>query len=130
MKTVATLALVSFSVSLAVRAQTNQFYVTDERPKEYGSFVSTAEQIEQARKAKYSRPANDDPEGNWGAVSEGFQLSIRFPKESFTNGEAIVASILLRNVTNTPLTYYVSFPRDVEQELVLKKQGQRLLGKD
>ena len=49
------------------------------------------------------RPAEDDPEGHWGAPSEGYQLSIRLEKETFTNGEPITASVLLRNVSDRPL---------------------------
>src|SRR5215472_4660471 len=97
-------------------AQTNEYFVTEEdHTNKY--FIPTPEQIKQARHAKESRPAKEDPEGNWGAVNEGFQLSIRLSKSTFTNGEPVVATIILRNVHDKPLTYYVFYPFDDDLKL-------------
>ena len=62
--------------------------------------------IERAELSKESRPANEDPEGNWGGATNGFQLSLRFEKTIFTNGEPVVATTLMRNVTNVEETYF------------------------
>lgn len=61
--------------------------------------IATAEQ------SPDSRPAENDPEGNWGAPTGGLQLSLRLDKQIFTNGEQIVAAMLLRNVTNVPVKF-------------------------
>jgi hypothetical protein len=50
-------------------------------------------------------PAELFPEGNWGAPQNGFQLSIRFEKQNYVSGEPVVATILLRNVTNSLVKY-------------------------
>src|SRR5579863_10307388 len=34
-------------------------------------------------------PAKDFPEGNWGEPFNGLQLSLRFAKQTYTNGEPI-----------------------------------------
>ena len=44
--------------------------------------------------------AKDFLEGNWGQPSEGFQLSLRFDKQIYKEGEPITAIVLARNVTN------------------------------
>jgi hypothetical protein len=72
------------------------------------------EQVESAKLAPESRPAVDDPEGNWGFVSHGFQLSLRFAKQEFTNGEPVVANIILRNVTEQELWYSASFGPELD----------------
>jgi hypothetical protein len=110
-------------------AQTNQFYVTEEIHTK-AVFSPTSEQIEHAKQAKDSRPAKDDPDGNWGPIAEGFQLSIRLQKNRFSNGEPIVAAILLRNVSDKALTYFESGPYDTDQKLVLSRDGKKLLGTD
>jgi hypothetical protein len=83
---------------------TNTIYVTDE------GFLSInySEKVKEARESKESLPAEDFPEGNWGAITNGFQLSLRFDKQVFTNGEPMFANILLRNTTNQIRTYTVS----------------------
>jgi len=114
-----------FSASLAgVFVHTNQFYITDESKPHHEDRIPvfSTEQIEKAKHAKESRPAEDDPEGHWGTASEGFRLSIRFEKATFTNGEPIFASILLRNVSDRPLTYWVSTLGRETEVLVAKDQ--------
>ena len=62
--------------------------------------------IERATNSPESRPADQDLEGHWGQATNGFQLSLRFETETFTNGELIVAVTLMRNITNQPKTYF------------------------
>jgi len=101
-------------------AQTNSFYINDESeiPHETNNWYSRS-QIENAKNALDSRPAENDPEGHWGNVTEGFQLSIRLPKSSFTNGEIISAVVTLRNVSDKILWYPVSYGPDKETEIEL-----------
>lgn len=61
--------------------------------------------IREAQASRESRPAERDPEGHWGRVVDGFQLSLRFDKQAFTNGEPVVATILMRNVSDKELGY-------------------------
>ena len=129
MKTLPALAVLLLLIVVAVFAQANKFYVTEETHTT-AFFTPTAEQIEQAKRAKDSRPTEDDPEGNWGQISEGFQLSIRFSKDTFTNGEPVIASILLRNVSDRPITYYVSYPKDDEMKLSVRRGQEQLSRKD
>lgn len=67
--------------------------------KEAAPYISP-EVIEQARKSPESWPAKDFPEGNWGELTNEIQLSLRFAKASYTNGEPIDAIVLVRNTTN------------------------------
>jgi hypothetical protein len=62
-------------------------------------FVST-KNITGASQPRESLPVNDFPEGNWGQPMCEAQLSLRFEKTTFTNGEPITAVLLLRNITN------------------------------
>jgi hypothetical protein len=118
-----------FLSSITILAQTNQFYVTDVRLKNFGSFVPTPDQIESARHSKESRPAEHDREGNWGEVTDGFQLSIRLEKKLFTNGEPILASILLRNTSDKVLTYYDDTTKNAVFQIFARKGGQKFYGK-
>jgi hypothetical protein len=61
--------------------------------------------IKDAGNVPESRPANQDPEGHWGEIENGLQISLRFEKKTFTNGEPIDALLFVRNVTNKPLAY-------------------------
>ena len=45
-------------------------------------------------------PAEADSESAWGPVSGGYRLCLRFEKEVFQLGEPIVASVLVRNVSD------------------------------
>ena len=62
--------------------------------------------IETATNSPESQPADKDPEGHWGQATNGFQLSLRFEKETFTNGEPIMAITLMRNITSQPQNYF------------------------
>ncbi len=65
----------------------------------------TPQQMEEAQRAKESRPAAQDPEGHWGKATEGFQLSVRFEQESFRAGEPVVAAVIIRNVSDRKVFY-------------------------
>jgi hypothetical protein len=122
-------ALVLSTSLTAVSTQTNQFYITDEGKGSVPQAPFSSELIEKARHAKDSRPAEDDSEGHWGTVTEGFQLSLRFEKDSFTNGEPVVACVILRNVSDKPLTYpYEYSPDNREINFVLLRDGTRVYG--
>ena len=56
-----------------------------------------------------SRPADQDPEGHWGSPTEGFQLSVRFPTNTFRVGDPIVAYAYLRNLTNSYREYILGW---------------------
>jgi hypothetical protein len=86
---------------------TNLFLTDENRLFSYkkGQRFVEAKRIEEAQKSKESRPAEQDPEGHWGKVVDGLQLSLRFEKQEFTNGEPILATILMRNVSDKPLNY-------------------------
>jgi hypothetical protein len=119
-----------FICAASLFAQTNQYYVTDVRVKNLNSFAPTAEQVESAKRSIESRPAEDDPEGNWGAVTDGFRLSIRLEKKLFTRDEPITASILLRNVSDKLLTYYEDTTKNSALQIIGGKDGQKFYRKD
>jgi len=74
-----------------------------------GFIVFRPEKIEEAKKNPESLPAKDFPQGNWGTEIGDTQLSCRFEKTTFTNGEPITAVILVRNVTLTNIVHYSPF---------------------
>jgi hypothetical protein len=102
-------------------AQTNQIFVTDNISTDFNIFVPTTNQAWDASSLKESRPAKDDPEGHWGEVWEGFQLSLRLDKETYTNGEPINADVLLRNVSEKPVKFFFFEPKDRPLQLIVKK---------
>src|ERR1700743_1259734 len=103
------LILSFLALSGFLRAETtNVLFLTSNGPL-YGKH---SKQLQEAKKTKESLPADQFPEGNWGLVTNGFQLSLRFEKPSFNPGEPVAAIILLRNVTNAILTYRVTSQSD------------------
>jgi hypothetical protein len=87
----------------------------------------TPEQIEAARSAPECRPADNDSDGHWGMPWEGIQLSIRLQKKVFTNGEPIMASITLRNVSDRVRYFWISKPRpEIDTKMVLLRGQERL----
>lgn len=112
-------------------AETNRFYITDERKTSHDETPFSPEQIETAKHAKESQPADQDPAGHWGPVQEGFQLSLRFEKASFTIGQPVVACLILRNVSDGRLRFSASYygPED-DIRLVLMRDQERVYGKD
>lgn len=76
-----------------------KFFVTFTRADmSKGPPTATPQQIEASRNAPESRPADADPEGHWGDIAGGFQLSARFEKQTFRLGEPVVATVIIRNV--------------------------------
>ena len=74
--------------------------------KSSGEKLIRVADIRAAEKSRESLPAEQYPEGNWGTATNGFQLSLRFSKPTFTNGESVAAVMLMRNVTNKPEVYF------------------------
>ena len=104
------LFMVFLSYSVFVRGAETNLFVTDDGFliwDYHNQIKMNPQKVEEAKKSRESLPAAQYPEGNWGSAQGGFQLSIRFEKTSFTNSEPIVATILLRNVTNQILNYPV-----------------------
>jgi len=125
MKNIIILTILLFSV-LPCKAETNQVFITNEK---ISFFHSTAllpsSRTNEATKKLESLPAKDFPQGNWGIESNGFQLSCRFEKTSFTNGEPIIAIILVRNVS----TNYLSYPLpslEPASFIVITEQGKTI----
>jgi hypothetical protein len=78
--------------------------------------------LTQAQNSEESLPAKDFPEGNWGPVTNGCQLSLRFTKSVFKVGEPVTATLLLRNVTEHTLNCsYLAF-----QFRVTSKSGKEI----
>lgn len=57
-------------------------------------------QFEDLRTNREYLPAGEFSEGNWAESFLGCQLSLRFTKPVYTNGEPVMAVLLVRNVTN------------------------------
>lgn len=90
-----------------------------------GERVVDVAMIREAEKSLESRPSDDYLQGNWGQATNGFQLSLRFGKSIFTNGEPIMATILMRNITDTPQTYYRPIKIIVEKDgKVLRRKNE------
>jgi hypothetical protein len=70
--------------------------------------------------------ATADEPRNWGKIAEGFQLSVQPIKSLFTNGQPVLATILLRNATNAQLTYFRS-GREQEQTTITVRKNLSLL---
>jgi len=64
--------------------------------------------MEEALKLPECRPAQRDSEGNWGEVTNGWQLSLRFPKATYSVGEPVEGMIILRNVSTNIMRYPVA----------------------
>jgi len=96
--------------SMLRAAETNDLYLTDDGKSIDGWSLHPEKNpklVQAAIMTNESLPAEEFPEGHWGSVQDGFQLSLRFDKQSYTNGEPICAILLLRNVTNRVLRYGV-----------------------
>ena len=84
--------------------KTNSYFYTYEKYERSSEEVVNPNKAEEAKQSRESLPANDFTEGNWGQPFHGIQLSLRFDKKDYANGEPITAILLVRNVTN----HYVS----------------------
>ncbi len=61
--------------------------------------------------------------------AEGFQLSLAFTKESFTNGEPIFCFVTIRNITNQFVGYYDNV-HAYKEVVVVNDAGQTLISKE
>jgi hypothetical protein len=101
-----------FTASLGIAQTTNiippNIFLTDDGKvfwyKPGQRFVAVSA-IEAAKKLPESRPVDQDPEGNWGAATNGFQLSLRLEKRKFTVGNPIVVTTLVRNISTNTQSY-------------------------
>jgi hypothetical protein len=50
------------------------------------------------------RPANFDPDGHWGALAGGFQMSVRTQTNVFTSDSPVPVTVNFRNTTTNSLT--------------------------
>lgn len=111
MRTNAKLTLPSLLATLAALtsalADTNviYFFVDSRGAMGYEAKARAYErQMEAAKMLPECRPAELDPQGHWGEISAGLQLSARFPTNVFTTGQPITLSVILRNTTTNALT--------------------------
>jgi hypothetical protein len=104
--------------------------VWDETGNEYAYFAKHAALGEVIPEVL---PANSDLKGNWGAETNGLQLSLRFRRNEYTQGEAIPAIVIFRNlesdtrkllVTNSSALYFKFLVRFGTNELVLEPRDQ------
>lgn len=54
------------------------------------------------------RPAAADPEGNWGPLVEGVQVSLRFQKGTYEIGEKFFAVFIVRNTSTQVVSVHLS----------------------
>lgn len=104
-----------FGVHLAAKGEAaNEFFVTEDRYVRIMFLDGVASPYVDLMTAdiriRESLPVQDFPEGNWGGPEHGLQLSLRFNKTNYTNGEAIVAVLLLRNTSATNLNLFEYCP--------------------
>jgi hypothetical protein len=128
---IAIVLIVFYSALLATAQTTNvipeNIFLTDDGQVFWykpGIRLMDVRKIKQAQESPESRPAEQDPEGHWGLATNGFQLSLRFAKSTFTNGEPALATVLIRNITTTNQTYY----RPIE--VLVTRDGNLLKRKD
>lgn len=113
-------------VAEAKDASTLEVFLTDDgmiSTDSSGNAVFQNWQLEAARKAKESRPAHLDPEGNWGEPSAGMQMSIRLEKSSYKVGEPVEAIIIMRNLDQKPREYRLLWPLELGFGLSLFVSG-------
>jgi len=113
-------ALFSWRVAVAGYG-TNSFFITVDTDG------VTPESVTAAKASAECRPAEQDPAGHWGEASEGYQLSVRFPKEVLHQGEDVLAAVLLRNCSTNYLSYSTEFGDDRDFAfLISSEKGQQL----
>jgi hypothetical protein len=100
MKLIVLIVTLAVGRFLAGALDTNELYVTDDGTL----FLDTPQRkhmnpvkLEAAKTMRECLPAEMFPEGHWGPTILGYQLSLRFEKPAFTNGEPINANIIIRN---------------------------------
>ena len=100
---------------------TGMIYVKGDNDK----YVLDPVKVEEARHTQECQPAEDDPAGNWGAVTNGLQASIRFSKKLYGTNEPVVASVISRNLSAE--TRYLSFAFGLQSAVALHDPAGRLL---
>jgi len=105
MKLIVLIVTLAVGRFLAGAMDTNVLYVTDDGSLFYnssqGQYMDPAK-VTAAKKLRECLPAEQFPEGHWGPTILGYQISLRFEKPAFTNGEPIHAIILIRNTLGLP----------------------------
>lgn len=99
-------------------------YFDDQRKE----FVPDPAKIQEMRNRPECRPAEKDPEGHWGLPQNGFQMSVRLPRNSFVAGDAIPAEMFVRNVSGRELSYAVLVP-DKNLKIELRRGEEFVLSK-
>jgi hypothetical protein len=66
---------------------------------------------------------------NWGDAVEGFQIALELDKSEVPEGEPILATVFIRNVSEKPLSYFVSIPERNSRIVVTDQTGQELAQK-
>lgn len=115
--------------NIPLSSLTNIFLnVEDFRFAVYGMKVAEIdiEKLKQARESDECKPESQDPKGHWGKAVEGFRLSLRFAKTSYTNGEPIEAIVLVRNISQRTLAYLFYEPEWNLHFLVSNSQNHQL----
>ena len=100
---------------------TNSFFVT------VTGLGLTPENLEAARTSIECQPAENDLAGNWGAVTEGYQLSLRVNKESFYTNEPVLVTIIFRNASTNFLPYAEPSGSDLDFSILVADQNGRQL---
>lgn len=116
MKKIACLLIICFAIAESLHAsETNVVYLMMDpvfHVGEEAQAIATAEQMKRESNSVESRPAELDPDGNWGTVVDGVQVSIRLSTNIFTLGQPINATVLVRNTTTNrvllPAPQYLS----------------------
>jgi hypothetical protein len=91
-----------------------------ERGVKYATINSGTTEVE-------SLPAKEYSAGNWGAVSNGIQLSLRFTNQVCRIGEPCFATVVWRNATNTPLMWVGSSERPEHFEFSVTDENGKVI---
>lgn len=68
--------------------------------------------------------ASEDPFGNWGWPSAGFQMSLRFDQQEYRPGEKVTAHIRIRNVSDQKLPLGFANPYLEHEFVVIRGRDQ------
>jgi len=124
------LVVLGVCLLIPVSARTNLVYVTYHADAPFNKTIISNGQILEAQSAQESLPEQNDPAGHWGESSGGFRLSLRFAKASYTNGEPVLARILLRNVSDKLLVFIVSDTGDPGDSFAVFRSNEKLRRRD
>jgi len=110
MKIACATVIAAWTVAMSLHATDTNIYYLPLDPRAYLGLTRPPEnpqQVEAARRAPESRPAELDPEGHWGTITSGFQMGIRFATNTFALGQPIKATVIIRNAsTNSLVLFY------------------------